>query len=376
MWSWSNDGKRIRLNVNKVRSDFEKIIDGDLTFIRPKFNLWGWEDKERFLRSIIINKEGYIVSCSWPKFGNYGEFNNDTELLNEILKNNGDVRFSHKEDGSLCIRSVINDKVVLRTRGTLYGGEVEEGKSFGERFYEVARYKYPIILNNKWMTDRSMLFEFVSPDNTIIVKYNEPDLIFLGFVMHKDLTLGRWMELEYISRIYNLNLVKLHNLPRDPIKLLDNIRSWDEEGVVVRFSSDQVMVKLKSAHYLAQHRLKFSINYKFVVEFIELTGIKSEWELVDELKSCHYDWEIIQTVLPFYHRYVKAKDRFNNLLDEACNIINDFHSDKDDEVQVKKDLALSITDKSKVLRSIIFSLYGNKIHDIDKIKKRIILAEK
>lgn len=376
MWSFEPNDMRAKLDLSKIRSDFKQVTDNGLTLVCPKRNVWDWDVEERFLRSVVVDKDGFVVSCSWPKFGNYGEFQDDTETLNSELESNYPVRFSHKEDGSLCIRSVINGQVVMRTRGTLYGGERgEDGtESFKERFFRTAQNKYPKLLDPNWMDDRSLLFEYVSPSNLVVVQYKQEDMIFLGFVDH-GLHLGHWHELEAVAKEGELNLVRLHNLPTDPLQILEAVKSWKDEGIVARCMQDQVMVKVKSAHYLAQHRMKFSINYRFMVEFVELSRINSEAELVSELRACDYDFEVIETVLPFYYRYQKALAYADGLRDEAKGIVDLFRSDKEDEVARRKDLAMSISKKRGPVKSFVFSLYDGKLDRVKTLHKKIVMNE-
>jgi hypothetical protein len=222
---WTFKELSAKLDLSKIRSDFKQDSQDGLTLVCPKRNVWDWDPEERFLRSVVVDSDGYVVSCSWPKFGNYGEFLEDTGKLKEDLETGAPVRFSHKEDGSLCIRSVINGKVVMRSRGTLFADERgEDGtESFRERFFRVAQNKYPKLLDKDWMTDRSLLFEYVSPSNLVVVQYKEEDLVFIGFVDH-GLHIGHWHELERVAQEGELNLVRLHDLPRDPIKLLEVIK--------------------------------------------------------------------------------------------------------------------------------------------------------
>lgn len=373
---WSFIELRAKLDLSKVRSDFRQISQDELIFICPRKNMWDWSAEERFLRSVVVDRNGYVVSCSWPKFGNYGEFLGDTEILKKDLEAGAPVRFSHKEDGSLCIRSVIGGQVVMRTRGTLYGGERgEDGtESYKERFFRTAHRKYPKLLDPKWMTDRSLLLEYVAPSNLVVVRYKEEDLIFLGYVDHS-LHMGCWSEIESVAQEGQLNLVRLHDLPKDPIEILKIIKTWKDEGIVARCNQDQTMVKVKSAHYLAQHRMKFSINYKFMVEFAELSGIKNEEDLISELKACDYDYEIIETVLPFYHRYQEAVSFIEGVMLEATNIVNTFSSDKTEMAGIRKDLAIMVNKKGGLVRPFVFAIYDKKLDRVETLRRKIILNE-
>jgi hypothetical protein len=378
---WTVEEGKIKLDVKKIRTDFKIISQDGLHLVCPKRNVWNWEEDEKWLRSIIVDDDGFVVSCSWKKFGNYGEFYADTKTLEHALVNNGEVCFSHKEDGSLCIRSVIGDKVILRTRGTLFGGETSnDGKaSFGNRFRAVALNKYPKLLDYKWMNDRSLLFEYVSPSNTIVVRYKEDDLIFLGFVIHNSLRIGSWRELEQVTKDGGLTLVKLHNLPRDQLKLLEEIKTWKEEGIVARCADDQVLVKIKSAHYLANHRMKFSMNYSTMVEFVRMGNIQNEIQLVENLQKCDYDWEVIKSAKELYTRYLVACKLKDNYVEKAKDLFSKFcenYPSKDRlDPTVRKEYAKIACSQQGIVKYMMFYLYDGKVEHLDNFCNKIILAE-
>ena len=380
MWS-IQDGKK-RLDITKLRSDFRVTSENGLHLVCPRKNMWEWSEDEKWLRSVVVDDNGFVVSCSWKKFGNYNEFKDDTDDLNNALKNNGTVRFSNKEDGSLCIRYVVDNQVIMRTRGTLFGGvATQDQESYGDRFKKLAQEKYPILLDPNFMTDRSLLFEYVAPSNVVVVHYKRDDLIFLGFIIHNDLRIGRWPELECLAKENNLNLVKLHNLPRNPLELLEEIKTWKEEGIVARCHNGQVFVKVKSAHYLANHRMKFSMNYPTMVEFIESSGIKTEQSLIEELQKCDYDWEIIECAKDFYQMYVaacnvkdesvkKAQELYDNFISEHSDLIKDM-----DKAVIRKHYAMIACAQKSIICSMMFCLYDNKLNRLHDLSRKILLSE-
>lgn len=366
----------MKLDISNLRSDFKIVEESGLRLIVPKKNMWDWNDNEKWFRSVVIDKDNNIVSCSWPKFGNYGEFLNDTEILNQNLKS-GVVRYTTKIDGSLCIRYVYNGNVYLRTRGTLFGGEAEYNElSYGERFKNTAS-KYPKILDPNWMCDRSLLFEYVAPSNLIVVRYKEEDLIFLGFVLN-ELKIGSWEETEVIAKEANLNLVTLNDLPRTPKELLEEIRDWKEEGIVARCNGDQTFVKIKSAFYLANHRMKYSMTYDTMVEYILGANIVSEQQLEDALRKCDYDWEIIDSAKEFYRQYVVACSVRDDVFNEARVLIENFNKqwplNEGDPRQRKKEFAVNwVKDKKRFFRSAAFLLYDGNENKLNSLGKKIIL---
>ena len=375
MWSLYNG--RTRLDLSKVRDEFLKIQDGDLTLITPRKNMHDWSKEERFLRSVVVDKDSYVVSCGFPKFGNYGEFLDDTADLNNSLKYGSSVRFSHKEDGSLCIRSVINGNVVMRTRGTLYGGSRgEDGKeSFKERFFKIA-HKYPKLLDKDWMADRSLLFEYVSPDNVIVVRYDIEDLVFIGFVDHSQLHIGHWDELNQIAEEGQLNLVRLHNLPHEPKKIIEFIDEWEDEGVVARCNEDQVMVKMKSAKYLAKHRLKSNVNYKFVAAIFGNLEDKNIDVFIEVMKGLDFDYETIQETLPFYYRCEKVEAYYLRRLRDVKDVISyNKNNGITDEKENRKVLTLSMKDLKGPVRSLLFAVYDNNLETINKVYIKMLNEE-
>ena len=384
MWSVKNE-KKI-LDISKVGTDFRTTSQNGLILICPRKNLWDWIPEQMWLRSIVVDDNGYIISSGWPKFGNYGEFKEDTDILNSALKD-GVVRFTHKHDGSLAIRYCFNNEVIFRTRGTLFGGIEQDGEpSYGDKFREVATKKYPILLDSNFYPDRSLLFEYVAPSNFVVIRYKEEDLIFLGYVTN-NLEIGEWEDVELIAKTNNFNLVEIYNLPRDPVKLLEEIKNWKDEGVVVRCNNDQTFVKVKSTYYLANHRLKYSMKYETMVEFAERSEIKSEEELIEFLKGCDYDWEIIDAAKEFYYRYVAVKELVNKSFNIAEKIFNEFnnnHTDRSNERNRKKEFALSLTEKGhpeieeklwKFIRPMAFSIYDNRKDKLNNMFKKIIITE-
>jgi len=379
---WIYDKGRVKLDLSQVRSEFKMVKDGDLTLIFPdKGSYVSYSDEEKKLRSIIVDKDGFIVSSAWPKFGNWGEFPNDTKILELALKNSGTVRFSHKEDGSLCIRSVVNGKVIFRTRGTMYGGEAnEDGPSFGQRFLSVAEKKYPQILNPSLAAEMSLLFEYVAPSNTIVVKYKEEDLVFLGYIHHNNLSIGRWHYVKKFAQENNLNLVRLHKLPRDPEALKEEIKMWRDEGVVVRCNGDQTFVKVKSAWYLANHRMKSNMRYDMILELLEsleIVGGGKEDQFEEVLKQCGYDWEIIEAAKEFYVKYVAAYENAQNVLRVARETYNKFILDCDgkqwdSEAVRRKEFAKIAVSLKNPYTPMAFNVYSSHEQKIQSLIKKLI----
>lgn len=374
----------LQFDINNINiDDFRVVNDGELYLICPTKTKHNWSDDEKHFRSLLLDKNGFVVSSGWKKFGNYGEFKNDTELLHNALKNRGGIKFTEKMDGSLCIRFVYNNNVYFRTRETIFANiEFNGGKSFSERFIEIAKEKYDILFDPDFMSDRSLLFEYVSPSNLIIVNYDYSDLIFLGFIRHDDLQNGTWGEISKIANDYSLNLVKTYDLPRDPKKILDEISNWKNEGIVVRFNDDQVFLKIKSSIYLSNFRLKYGLNYEALVEVILTEKIESEYDMIDYFKKKGLNWETLSFVKTMYDKFLSLLQRKNEAMDLALKILTDFKINKMpsiNEKEVRKNFSLFLENEIKnkndrsMIKSFAFQLYDNNKQKIDSISKKIIL---
>lgn len=371
MWSYVND--RIRLDISKIRDDFKIIHQDNLHFIHPKKNLWDWNEDERWLRSLIVDENGFVVSTGWKKFFNYGENLADTKLFNDNI-NDVNIKFSQKEDGSLCIRSVINGKVVFRTRGTIYGEWGEEEEPYKDRFIKVAKGKYSVLLDETFATDKSLLFEYVAPTNKIVINYDEEDLIFLGFIYHNNLQISEWDEIKEFANRHKLNIVKQFDLPREPIKLLEEIKNWKIEGIVIRYK--QLFLKIKSDYYKELFKMKFSINYKFIAEFCITANIQTEKKLISKFQELDYDWEIIEFAKQYYYRYTDAVKYTEQLKNYAVLFVNNFHSDESDKIKRRKEFAEYVFKNSnKFERPIIFSTYSGDEKEVKNICNKLIVNE-
>lgn len=393
---WNDKGI---LDVSAVdQSEFRVASQDGLTLVCPKKNKWDWTNEEKWLRSVVVDDHGRVVSCGWPKFGNYSEFQADTRLLDKALKENLPVRFTHKEDGSLCIRSAIGgtptggaDRVILRTRGTLFGGDPPEdgGLSFGDRFAKVAERKYPQLLDPHWFNmPMSFLFEYVSPDNRIVVGYQEEDLIFLGMIHHIDFPfIVAWEEASEVAKAEGFHIVDLKEMPRNPLHLLDEVQGWRTEGVVARCpdvngNEDRVMVKIKSEWYRENHRMKFSMTYTVVAGWVATEGVSSEEQLVEMLRAQDYDFEIIESAKELYTRCVAASALADEWIADARRLCDEFEADevmeklKDVPKLRKKEFAMiACGQREPAVKTAMFSMYDGHNEKVEALKQRIIMSE-
>lgn len=278
--------------------------------IKPQGVKQKWKSDELWWRSIVVAPDGEVLSAGLPKFKNYGEGNEEGKAFTAALESDDPVVFTEKLDGSLAIRSVVNGSVLWRTRGT-----------FGTEDNELLRairhhvQQYDLLMDPLWAPDSSFHFEFCHPDHQIILPVHEASLTLLSGVRHSDLSLYTYEQLKSVqwentrrSDGHTFPLVEMHELPRsvdDLVALIDEFKG--REGIVARYDGEQKYVKIKSAEYLAQHRLRFAFTPRNAIEMCRQLKFVSPDSFVDHLYSLGLDWEIASERTRWYHVYNEAR---------------------------------------------------------------------
>jgi len=213
-----------------------------------------WTKSNLQYRSSIWTETGDPVSLSYKKFMNWGEKSNITQEPNNLLK----CSFLQKIDGSTLIISLFKNTLLIRTRGSF-------GYENLENAFEVPilKTKYPNIFNNEYLiSGNSIICEWVSPINKIVLDYHEADLYLTNIIRHKDYSYFNQRELDKLA-------TELFHCPRpkwgtfgnnieDMLLTINNLKG--EEGYCVYFNNDQDIKKVKSKEYLAIHAFKSNIK--------------------------------------------------------------------------------------------------------------------
>lgn len=374
---WFNNPTEIeRRNFN-----VKHIPEQNIYVVTPSAKKFSWEydydspysdTSELNWRSSILDENGYEISGGLPKFMNYGEdVNSPVDKI--IAKSVFDKKsvITKKEDGSLIIRSVVNNHVIFRTRGThkLPSKEEASGIDFENLVLEVIKNKYPILMDETFLPHTELYFEFISPHNRVVVPYEEADLIFIHAkerISHRMLS---WKELEEIASNGNLTIVQTINelneaeTPEEIKEIINKMEQngeWPSEGIVIRDPSTGYMVKIKGDEYLKHHRLKASLNYKRLVELCEVENLTSVEELKKHLQEViGLDWEIISVVEELFDIYIQRKIQFISLYQELSNFVASWQNEckSKDKKAAKKDFYFSVKDKPDAEKHTLLKIY-------------------
>lgn len=185
-----------------------------------------------------------LVAYAFDRFFNLGEAEAD-----EIDWNS--AKIYEKYDGSLIKLFWNGVQWVVSTSGSVGGaGNVgDSGKSFEEMFWDTFRYmRYNAFDLNP---DYCYVFELCSPENRIVVKYDEPMLRLLAvrdrandFV---ELPLGNFSRVFWVAESFDYGALQLLQAV--------NARGSDHEGFIVCDAYGR-RIKVKSDVYVQLHRVR------------------------------------------------------------------------------------------------------------------------
>jgi len=299
-----------------------------------------WTLENIHYRSRMETLAGETVSQGFKKFMNLGQGPDGlrvdaTDVVNACVR--GDAVATVKLDGSLLVRSVHQGQVVLRTRGAFSYQHQDNANEIDE----YAR-RYPRLLDPTYLPDTSLLFEWVSPSNVIILKYAQTDLFLVGGVHHHDLRYMRMVELQDIATHTGIQLVEFFLLNESGwADLYATLASdTEKEGYVIRIHDEQTLVKVKCASYIAKHAFKYRMSTSRLTDMWFHEGRPSQQVFIDSLIR-QFDEETIMWALPFIAGFFRAVQTVD---DHAAAVRQDVDrhrtlSRKDFAMQMRQQLA-------------------------------------
>lgn len=283
--------------------DDESLIGPEMGVGNHSWKDWGL----RWLRSMHVNSDDQsIISVGFPKFMNMGEgcgtYNvSETELL-KMGAGGTDLYATLKIDGTLLIRYVKDGEVRWRTRGSLQVGldnasEIDEFIKQNPKLGDPTLYAFS-----------SVLFEWATPTNRIVLGYPEPKLYLIGGVNYiRDVP---WCDAK--PALFNIPALKdaaifleVETTPIYPLasakeveKLIADLKNNTEiEGFVIRFDNGQRLTKVKTEHYFTLHALRSNLTTSKLVELWLQWDKPNYQEYADKFEMA-YDYECWEWALP------------------------------------------------------------------------------
>jgi hypothetical protein len=355
----------MKINLNAIdREQFmvhPHVVNGEtLWLVQPQHIGCKWTQANKHLRSSVWNDEGELVSAGFPKFVNWGE-NPDNFPLPTSLK---DTTIVEKIDGSLLIVSKYKGNHIIRTRGTVDASKLDNGHEL-ELFKEKM---FPLIdgFENSW--EFSILFEWVSPNQRIILNYgDQPEWYLVGIVHHSDYSLETQPELDQWAHQHGLKRPPAYSFPSVE-NLMKDVEAWKgKEGVVVYSGNGQMLHKVKGLWYLALHRMKEALSsFDKVVDVWYEQGQPS-YQDFEKFIASQFDWELWTQCRGDASRICDG----SKMVDKIILGMNVFVDQVLKHLPTRKDQAIKVLSSygNTNRASFVFKLLDGKTLEVDDRKK-------
>lgn len=212
-------------------------------------------------RSLILALDDYaVVSRKFPRFFNIGEC---PDLHTDFKLNNSVVM--EKLDGSLCgtYYNPHTNMWEISTR-SLAKAEMEHatGRSWREMILEAFDFdndqQFQNFMNSMWNPEYTYIWEFCSPENRIVVRYDKSQMVLLGVVNNETGDYAKPGSLIEIAEQFGTRSATLYQVPNtiDELKDMANKLPNLEEGFVVWDLVSGIRQKVKSLVYLELHQMR------------------------------------------------------------------------------------------------------------------------
>ena len=341
----------------------EHSLNGEIVYlIQPQHIGTKWHQDNKHMRSVVVNYAGEVISAGFPKFTNWGE-NPDHFPVPNSLKH---CTVVEKLDGSLLIVSKYNGQYILRTRGTVDASTMANG-------HELELFKNTILSkladnNDTW--DYSVLFEWLSPINKIVLNYgDEPSWRLIGFINHINYSLAQQDMLDAMAKKYGFDRPPTYTFS-DVQDLLKDVDQWrGKEGVVVYSKNDQMLHKCKSEWYLKLHYLKSELSNIEKVLDVWLEQCMPDYQTFYSYIFTTFDFELAEQIKGTISRICDAKKEVDMIVSGMNEFVNNrLKTLPTRKLQAEQVLSsYSVTNRS----AMVFKLLDNKSLDKSDYKKLI-----
>lgn len=317
-------------------------------FIYSYLKTWypEWTDTLRWARGLVLNSKGKVIACPFKKFFNYSEIRSE---IDELIANGVKHQIQEKLDGSLGILFCYEGEWILSTKGSFISDQAVKGM-------QILKNRYPEYVGLD--PDYTYLFEIIYPENQIVVKYEEENLILLATMnpkTFKEVPVPTYHVLEadrYGDAFMSLQQVRQYDLKiSDVIKDMSRPDYCSSEGFVVVFENG-TRVKFKYDEYVKLHKIVSDFKPKHIVELMK-SGVNVE-EFIASLPD-EFHPELIEVADATNQKYIE-------ICVEAIRIFDSIYSDD------KKTFALEAVKHD--IKAILFDMWKHcqKQKDIVRVQ--------
>lgn len=267
-----------------------------------------------------------------------------------------------KEDGSLISSFIDKGELFLKSKGSLFSQQVLDAQKW---LYDERR--KPLLECLKWYAENGITInmEWVSPDNRVVLTYEEPRLIILN--ARHNIT-GEYIDLEDLVKDQTINQYMVDNHPFETInELIKEVQELkDQEGYVVYNSKGaEPAFKIKCPWYVHLHSVKSSVS-----------SDKNLWEAVaegvsDDIKALfETDKASLDRIAKFESIY---KKQFSFVYKTAIGIYNKLRGNSRKDYAIESQSILNEIGYPQLF-NIVMRLYLNGPDEsiVDLIKDHLV----
>jgi RNA ligase len=304
----------------------------------------------RECRGLIFHPDGTIMSRPFHKFFNVGE-RDETQM--HCIDMSQPHTLYEKMDGSMIRPMMVN-------------GVFRLGTKMGVTDTSIAAEAICTDDTRMWMDiamqqNLTPLFEFVSPDNRIVLKYDEPELVLLA--IRHNIT-GEYLDIEGLRSNEFFPVVPSYGaLDGDFDEYIARQRGKEgREGDIIRFA-DGHMLKIKNDWYVRIHKVKDKIRTdRHVLALLLANDLDDVYPHLDEI-----DYNYVKSFEAKFH--AAMIDKVAHLNAVVSKALSDAGGDK-------KKLAIEIlpaTDLMKHEYGIVFKMADGG-HDLGDLVMKHVFA--
>ena len=315
-----------------------------VVLITPEHIGCKWTNDNLHFRSSVWTRDGELVSPGFRKFFNYGE---QPALYPSLPEDLSGVSCIEKIDGSCLIVSRFRGETIARTRGTFDASRME----LSGHDIEFLKSKYPKAFFNSFLESSTLLYEWTSPSNKIVLDYgNEPDIYLVGCIRHDDYSLVPQSQLDEMAE--SIDVKRPQRYFFDSVThLIDTVKAFqDSEGVCAYYNNDQTIVKVKGVRYLALHSFKSHCTLSSLLDVFLTLGVPTYQELAHHVEST-FDYECRAMAESHIKTITDAGDVLRSGVDAMQALVAEWRS------RSKKEFALFVLSEHKSLAPVAFHFW-------------------